>query len=87
MRAPERPKASTPRSCRRFRDSKALGVSLRPAAVPRSPDCAMIPRSSRLKSLKDNTGHFIVFGLHLFFVGQGTGTIHQENKNPQGGPR
>ncbi|KAJ7877289.1 hypothetical protein B0H13DRAFT_2054142 [Mycena leptocephala] len=52
MRAPERPK-STLRSCRRFRDAKALGVSLRPAAVPRSPDCAMIPRSSRLKSLED----------------------------------
>ncbi|KAJ7884305.1 hypothetical protein B0H14DRAFT_1394142 [Mycena olivaceomarginata] len=56
MRAPERLKVSTPRSCRRFRDSKALGVSLRPAAVPRSPECAMIPRSSRLKSLEDKYG-------------------------------
>ncbi|KAJ7938000.1 hypothetical protein B0H13DRAFT_1943244 [Mycena leptocephala] len=53
MRAPERPKASTSRSCRRFRNSKALGVTLRPAAEPRSPHCTMIPRSSRLKSLED----------------------------------
>ncbi|KAJ7810623.1 hypothetical protein B0H13DRAFT_1927255 [Mycena leptocephala] len=51
MRAPERPKASTARSFRRFKDPGALGLSR--AAVHCATDYAMIPQSSRLKSLED----------------------------------
>ncbi|KAJ7934867.1 hypothetical protein B0H13DRAFT_2481310 [Mycena leptocephala] len=53
MRAPKRPNAANPRSSRRRRDPGALGLSSSVAAAHRAPDCAMIGRSSRLKSLED----------------------------------